>query len=58
MKVRVLKEFLNNLTEEQLDKELAFYDEKNMRAYYFVGKEVVEVVDLDDDHYLDLVFNN
>lgn len=58
MKVRVLKEFLNSLTEEQLDKELSFYDARNGNAYYFVEKEEVEVVDLDDDLYLDLVFNN
>ena len=58
MKVRVLKEFLNSLTEEQLEKVLTFYDARNGNAYFFAGKEEVEVVDLDDDLYLDLVFNN
>ena len=58
MPVRILKQFLNSLTEEQLEKELTFYDAKTGRAYFFTGKTQVEVVDLDDDTYLDLVFNN
>lgn len=58
MPVKILKEFLNSLTEEQLEKELTFYDAKTGKAYFFAGKIQVEVVDLSDDSYLDLVFNN
>lgn len=58
MPVKILKEFLNSLTEEQLEKELTFYDAKTGKAYFFAGKTQVEVVDLSDDSYLDLVFNN
>lgn len=58
MQVRVLKEFLDSLTEQDLEKELSFYDAKTGKAYFFNGKETVEVVDLSDETYLDIVFNN
>ena len=55
MKVKELKEYLNNLSEDFDNKEVNFYDYANNIAY--PTKEEVYVVDESDEKYLDLVFN-
>lgn len=57
MKVKILKDFVNSLTEEQLEKELTFHDFQTGKTYFFGEKERIDVVDLDDEDYIDLVFN-
>jgi len=56
MKVKQLLKFLQEeLTEEDLEKEIGFYDEKNRIMYDSPNKPTF--VDLSDDKYLDFSFN-
>lgn len=55
MKVKVLLDFLKKLPQQDLEKEVTFYDNKLNQSYSTLSKPVI--VDLNDDDYLDFVFN-
>lgn len=55
MKAKILLNFLKELSAQELEKEITFYDYK-ARISHQTASELI-VVDLSDDKYLDLVFN-
>lgn len=55
MLVKDLLEYLQDLPEETLNKELTFYDYANSKVYE--TPSVPTVVDESDEYALDLVFN-
>lgn len=55
MKVKVLLDFLNELSPQDLEKEITFYDYIQNLSHSTLHKPVI--IDLNNEKYLDFVFN-